>query len=70
MSRDQRPEDNWAPYHAWAREGAPWGIAFCLVPDLLGAGPRHYRFMLEGLVETLRATEASGIRIFLPTGGP
>jgi len=36
MSRDQRPEDNWAPYHAWAREGVPWGIAFCLVPDLLG----------------------------------
>jgi deoxyribodipyrimidine photo-lyase len=73
MSRDQRLMDNWALYHAWARareEGRALAIVFCLAPDFLGAGPRHYRFMLEGLAETMGAAEASGIPFFLLNGDP
>ncbi|MHC1680996.1 MAG: deoxyribodipyrimidine photo-lyase [Methanomassiliicoccales archaeon] len=73
MSRDQRLEDNWALYHASARardEERGLGIVFCLVPDFLGAGPRHYRFMLEGLAQCVKAAEASGIPFFLLKGDP
>ncbi len=73
MSRDQRLEDNWALYHAWARAregGKPLGIMFCLATDFLGAGPRHYRFMLEGLAETRRSADRLGIPFFLMEGDP
>jgi len=73
MSRDQRLEDNWALYHAWARaksEGRSLGVLFCLAPDFLAAGPRHYRFMLKGLAETMDAAERAGIPFFLLEGDP
>ncbi len=73
MSRDQRLQDNWALYHAWARAregGRALGIVFCLVPDFLGAGPRQYRFMLEGLAEVRSAAERLGIPFFLLEGDP
>ncbi|MHC1709143.1 MAG: deoxyribodipyrimidine photo-lyase [Methanomassiliicoccales archaeon] len=73
MSRDQRLGDNWALYHAMARardEGRALGIMFCLAPDFLGAGPRHYCFMLEGLAEIKRSAESSGIPFFLLEGKP
>lgn len=66
-------EDNWALYHAWARareSGRGLGIMFCLAPDFLGAGPRHYRFMLEGLAETWRTADRLGLPFFLIQGDP
>jgi len=73
MSRDQRLEDNWALYHAWARAregGRAMGVMFCLSPAFLSAGPRHYRFMLEGLEEIVRAAEGRGLPFFLLEGDP
>jgi len=73
MSRDQRLRDNWALYHAWARareDGRPLGIMFCLAPGFLGASPRHYRFMMEGLKETIGAAERLGFPFFLLEGDP
>ncbi len=73
MSRDQRLDDNWALYHAWARAreaGRAWGAMFCLAPEFLGAGPRHYRFMLEGLAETKSTADRLGIPFFLLEGDP
>jgi deoxyribodipyrimidine photo-lyase len=73
MSRDQRLEDNWALYHAGARAregGRALGIIFCLAPEFLGASPRHYRFMLEGLKETIRTAGEMGIPFCLLEGDP
>ncbi len=52
MSRDQRTRDNWALLYAQdlaVRAKAPLVVVFCLVPEFLGAAPRSYAFMLEGL---------------------
>ncbi|AKB38388.1 Deoxyribodipyrimidine photolyase, type II [Methanosarcina siciliae C2J] len=54
MSRDQRVEDNWALLFARviAREAdVPVVVVFCLTEGFLGAGRRHYEFMLKGLQE-------------------
>ncbi|WP_438316964.1 deoxyribodipyrimidine photo-lyase [Candidatus Caldatribacterium sp. SIUC1] len=54
MQREQRVRENWALYFAsvLARESdVPLYVCFNLVPDFLGALPRAYLFMLEGLRE-------------------
>ncbi len=54
MSRDQRVMDNWALIHAQnvaIAYSRPLRIAFCLTESFLGAGRRHYDFMLKGLKE-------------------
>jgi len=54
MQRDQRVRENWALYFALvlaAESDVPLYVCFNLVPDFLGAPPRAYRFMLEGLQE-------------------
>ncbi|TFG57366.1 MAG: deoxyribodipyrimidine photo-lyase [Methanomassiliicoccus sp.] len=73
MSRDQRLQDNWALFHAWARarqEGRPLGIVFCLAPRFSLAGPRHYRFMLQGLRELTINAKRVGLPFFLLQGEP
>lgn len=73
MSRDQRIEDNWALAHAQAqahREGVPMGVVFCLAPTFMEAHPRHYLFMLQGLVELSARTRSLGIPFFLLHGRP
>jgi deoxyribodipyrimidine photo-lyase len=54
MQREQRVRENWALYFALvlAKESdVPLCVCFNLVPDFLGALPRAYLFMLEGLRE-------------------
>ncbi|HNU36341.1 MAG TPA: deoxyribodipyrimidine photo-lyase, partial [Methanomassiliicoccales archaeon] len=46
------------------------GILFCLAPGYLGAGPHHYRFMMEGLKETIGAADRLGMSFFLLEGDP
>jgi len=73
MSRDQRLRDNWALFHTWfrAREaGRPFGVMFCLSPSYSLAGPRHYRFMLQGLKEIIQAAAKANIPFFLLQGEP
>lgn len=73
MSRDQRPEDNWALLAAaeLAREtGAPLHVAFALAPGYPGAGLRHYDFLLRGLAETETALRARGVPFHVLLGDP
>lgn len=54
MSRDQRVEDNWALLFARAiaqEANVPVIVVFFLTEGFLGAGRRHYEFMLLGLQE-------------------
>lgn len=73
MSRDQRVQDNWALLHAVelaSKTGSPVAVAFNLVPAFLGAGARHFGFMLRGLRELDAALAALGIPFFLLKGEP
>jgi len=73
MSRDQRTHDNWALLFAQEmaiKQKESLGVAFCLVPQFLGATIRQYGFMLQGLQETEKNLEAKNIPFFLLTGSP
>jgi deoxyribodipyrimidine photo-lyase len=73
MRRDQRAGDNWALLHAQDLAldgGRPLAVAFCLVPEFLGAARRQYAFMLAGLRETARALADLGIPLHLLQGDP
>jgi deoxyribodipyrimidine photo-lyase len=73
MSRDQRTHDNWALLFAQEmaiKQKASLGVAFCLVPQFLGATIRQYGFMLQGLQETEKNLEAKNVPFFLLTGSP
>jgi deoxyribodipyrimidine photo-lyase len=73
MSRDQRAQDNWALIYAAevARDrGVPLGVVFCLVPQYLGAGIRHYSFMLSGLQEVESSLTRLDVPFFLALGEP
>jgi deoxyribodipyrimidine photo-lyase len=73
MSRDQRSEDNWALLYAQERAielKVPLIVAFCLVPDFLGATIRQYGFMLRGLEETAGRLSKKNIRFELFKGDP
>ena len=50
--------------------GLPVFVLFCVDPSYPGAGPGHYRFMLEGLGETARDLDARGIRMLVRIGDP
>jgi deoxyribodipyrimidine photo-lyase len=73
MSRDQRADDNWALLFAQERalaRGVALGVVFCLVDRFLGASPRHFAFMMDGLRETADALAAKAIPFFLLHGDP
>jgi deoxyribodipyrimidine photo-lyase len=73
MSRDQRMADNWALLHAAevaVEKGTSVAVAFNLVPEFLGAGARHFGFMLRGLRELEQALKKGGIPFFLLQGNP
>ncbi|MBL3582802.1 deoxyribodipyrimidine photo-lyase [Oleidesulfovibrio alaskensis] len=73
MHREMRARDNWALLHAQqcaAAGGAPLAVVFCLVPQFIDAGLRHFHFMLQGLEETTRILEELGIPLFLLRGTP
>ena len=73
MSRDQRIKDNWALLYARElalKQKAPLAVAFCLVPQFLGATLRHYGFMLKGLAEVESQLTRLNIGFYLLTGKP
>ncbi|MDY7000287.1 MAG: deoxyribodipyrimidine photo-lyase [Thermodesulfobacteriota bacterium] len=73
MSRDQRLEDNWALVHARQqalRLKVPVIVAFCLAPGFLGAGLRHYGFMIEGLRRVEAGCGPQGLGFMLLRGDP
>jgi len=73
MSRDQRSVDNWALVHAQEvaiSKASSLTVIFNLVPDFLGAGERHYRFMLDGLREVEASLSELSISFHLLMGDP
>lgn len=73
MSRDQRSRDNWALLRAVEmsiERGSQLCVAFCLVPEFMGATWRQYAFMIGGLVELERELVAKGIGFRLLLGQP
>ena len=73
MSRDQRVEDNWALLFARAiaqEADVPVVVVFCLTNEFLGAGRRHYEFMLKGLQELEVALSRKKIPFFVLRGDP
>jgi deoxyribodipyrimidine photo-lyase len=73
MSRDQRVHDNWALLFAQEiahKQKTSLGVAFCLVPQFLGATIRQYGFMLQGIQELEKNLEEKNIPFFLLTGSP
>ena len=73
MSRDQRVNDNWALLYAKElaqKQDSYLAVAFCLVPQFLGASGRQYQFMLQGLKEVEKNLQALNIPFFLLRGDP
>jgi deoxyribodipyrimidine photo-lyase len=73
MSRDQRVNDNWALLYAQEialDHKSPLIVAFCLVPEFLGATLRHYHFMLQGLAEIENKLGKLNIGFYLLSGKP
>jgi deoxyribodipyrimidine photo-lyase len=73
MSRDQRVNDNWALLYARElaqKHDSPLAVAFCLVPQFLGATGRQYRFLLQGLKEVEKNLQALNIPFCLLLGDP
>jgi deoxyribodipyrimidine photo-lyase len=73
MSRDQRASDNWALLFARglaSERKAPLVVVFCLVPGFLGAGGRHYTFMMEGLAGVELSLADKGIGFQVLAGEP
>jgi len=73
MQQSQRAEMNHALEYAVRRAnalGQPLLAAFGLMDGYPEASLRHYRFMLEGLVETAEALRRRGIRLAARRGDP
>ena len=73
MRRDQRVRDNWGLLHAqaWAlAHERPLAVAFCLMPEFLGATSRHYDFMIAGLQQVAADLAALDIPFVLLRGDP
>ena len=65
MRRDQRVRDNWALLYAQDLARAhdrPLAVAFCLVPEFLGAARRQFAFMLDGLEQVARDLDYEAIQ--------
>lgn len=73
MSRDQRVSDNWALLFAQelaTERKKPLVVAFCLVPEFLGATMRQYTFMLKGLEAVCKTLSTLNVPFFLLSGQP
>jgi deoxyribodipyrimidine photo-lyase len=73
MCRDQRVNDNWALIFAEElaqKQDSTMAVAFCLVPEFLGATHRQYHFMLSGLKEVEQNLKDLRIPFFLLHGNP
>ncbi|MFZ3147956.1 MAG: deoxyribodipyrimidine photo-lyase [Methanothrix sp.] len=73
MSRDQRVNNNWALLYARelaCKQASYPAVAFCLVPQFLGATDRQYQFLLQGLKEVEMNLQYQNIPFFLLQGDP
>jgi deoxyribodipyrimidine photo-lyase len=73
MSRDQRVGNNWALLVAQqfaSDHQRALCVAFCLVPEFLGATIRQYRFMIEGLKLVEQDLHERNIPFYLLVGSP
>ena len=73
MQAAQRAHWNHALEHAIGlanEQGLPLVVLFCLTAGYPEANLRHYRFMLEGLVETEKDLEKKGIKLVTRLGEP
>ncbi|AQQ70906.1 deoxyribodipyrimidine photolyase [Limihaloglobus sulfuriphilus] len=73
MQASQRAAFNPALQHAIERANShkkPLFVVFCLVEDFPDAGAKHYRFMLEGLLETEEMLRKQGIKFILTRSEP
>ena len=73
MSRDQRVSDNWSLLFSYEKSLSRKSkiiVVFNLVSDFLGAGLRHYQFMLDGLKEVEKDLNTLGIEFVLLKGKP
>ncbi len=73
MQQSQRAECNHALEYSVQQanqHGVPLLVAFGLMDDYPEANVRHYRFMLEGLQETIRALARRKIKMVIQRGAP
>ncbi len=73
VHREMRARDNWGLLHALdlAKErGAPVAACFCLAPSFLGAGRRHYDFLLGGLAGLHQDLADLNIPLLIRMGEP
>jgi len=73
MQRDQRVDDNWALLYAQQQAlvmNQPLVVIFCLVNHFIGASPRHYLFMIDGLQEVEKQLARRKIHFILLAGNP
>ena len=73
MSRDQRVNNNWALLYAIERaneKNIPVYVAFSLSSSFLNAQPRHFQFLLNGLISVEKACKDYGIAFNLLLGNP
>ncbi len=73
MQRDQRADDNWALIYAQKialETKNPLVVIFNLVDSYIGAGFRHYYFMIEGLKEVKERLDFFGIPFVILIGSP
>ncbi|KAF4519522.1 hypothetical protein B566_EDAN010706 [Ephemera danica] len=71
MSRDQRVQDNWALLFAQKlamKNKIALHVCFCLLPKFLDATIRHFKFMLDGLVEVQTECSKLGLQFHLLQG--
>lgn len=73
MQRDQRLRDNYALLQAQTlalHTESPLCVVFNLVPSFLGAGVRHFGFMLRGLRQIESDLSTANVPFLLTTGSP
>ncbi|KAI4482664.1 hypothetical protein M0804_008517 [Polistes exclamans] len=73
MFRDARVQDNWALLFAQRtaiKNNVPLHICFCILPKFLNATMRHYKFLLNGLMEVEKECIDLNINFHLLDGEP
>ncbi|MGB3212896.1 MAG: deoxyribodipyrimidine photo-lyase [Desulforhopalus sp.] len=73
LNREQRAADNWALLYAQdlaLRARRPLLVIFCLQTAFLGAGTRHFHFMLTGLQQLEKRLQNVNIPLHILDGPP
>ncbi|KAK2582266.1 hypothetical protein KPH14_004612 [Odynerus spinipes] len=73
MVRDARVQDNWAFLYAQRtaiKNKMPLHVCFCILPKFLNMTIRHYKFLLNGLMEVEKECKDLNINFHLLHGEP